>query len=263
MRAGRFCIVPVRVPSGVGGPAGLSAVAERIATIQSLTAATRLRSASATSATPAAATSDASFAQLLSGQSVADDAPTESPLTGLDPLAALTLARQPAAVTAPSISAALAGYLANAPATTSGFTLRMVRPDQLPAVGITDAMRTAGNGNLPDGMLTALGDGDHRLSSSAAAAYRQLAADARRDGVTIGVNDSYRSYADQVTTANRLGLYGQGGLAAVPGTSNHGWGVALDLSLDDRAQQWMRDNAWHYSFFEDVQDEPWHWTYRG
>lgn len=41
-----------------------------------------------------------------------------------------------------------------------------------------------------------------------------------------------------------------------------GWGLSLDLDLDDRAQAWMRDNGWRYGYFEDVAGEPWHWTYR-
>ena len=52
------------------------------------------------------------------------------------------------------------------------------------------------------------------------------------------------------------------GLAATPGTSNHGWGMSLDLDLDDEAQQWMRTNGPDYGFVEDVPREPWHWTYR-
>lgn len=62
--------------------------------------------------------------------------------------------------------------------------------------------------------------------------------------------------------AGRVGLYGQGGLAAVPGTSNHGWGQALDLQLDDSAQSWMNENGWRYGYFNDVPGESWHWTYR-
>lgn len=60
----------------------------------------------------------------------------------------------------------------------------------------------------------------------------------------------------------RKGLYSQGGLAASPGTSNHGWGLALDLRLDAKAQAWMRSNAKDFGFVEDVPREPWHWTFR-
>jgi LAS superfamily LD-carboxypeptidase LdcB len=85
---------------------------------------------------------------------------------------------------------------------------------------------------------------------------------AKAAGVTIGVNDSYRDLGGQEKIAREKGIYGRGGVAAVPGTSNHGWGLALDLQLDPKAQQWMRDNGARFGFVEDVAGEPWHWTYR-
>jgi LAS superfamily LD-carboxypeptidase LdcB len=89
-----------------------------------------------------------------------------------------------------------------------------------------------------------------------------MTADAAAAGITIGITDSYRSYESQVELAGRKGLYSQGGLAATPGTSNHGWGLAVDLDLNPAAQQWMRDNGWRYGFVEDTPREPWHWAYR-
>jgi zinc D-Ala-D-Ala carboxypeptidase len=136
------------------------------------------------------------------------------------------------------------------------------KPAELPPVTVSDAMRAVGNGRLPDAMLTPIGQGDHKLAKPAADAFTRLMNAARRDGVSIGVTDSYRDYAGQVAVADKVGLYGQGGLGAVPGTSNHGWGLAVDLDLDAKAQGWMRDNGWRYGFFEDVAGEPWHWTYR-
>jgi LAS superfamily LD-carboxypeptidase LdcB len=84
---------------------------------------------------------------------------------------------------------------------------------------------------------------------------------ASRAGVHLGVTDSYRSYAEQVDVARRKGLHSQGGLAAKPGTSEHGWGKSLDLRLDATAQRWMRPHAGEYGFAENVSREPWHWTY--
>jgi D-alanyl-D-alanine carboxypeptidase len=80
--------------------------------------------------------------------------------------------------------------------------------------------------------------------------------------VTIGVTDSYRSYDAQADVTQRKGLYSQGGLAAQPGTSQHGWGLALDLDLDSRAQAWMRANAARFGFVEDTPREPWHWAFK-
>ena len=52
--------------------------------------------------------------------------------------------------------------------------------------------------------------------------------------------------------ARRKGLYSQGGLAAKPGTSDHGWGRSTDLDLDSKALTWMRANGAKYGFAEDV-----------
>jgi cell wall-associated NlpC family hydrolase len=90
-----------------------------------------------------------------------------------------------------------------------------------------------------------------------------LLADASGQGISIGINDSYRDYDSQVRVAREKGLYSQGGLAAEPGTSNHGWGVAVDLSFGVGALAWMRANAGRYGFFETVPREDWHWEYQG
>ncbi len=119
-----------------------------------------------------------------------------------------------------------------------------------------------GNGNIPREALAPIGIANHRLWGPAAASFRSMVVAARREGVEIGVTDSYRSLQGQEAVAAKKGLYAEGGLAATPGTSNHGWGVALDLDLDPQAQQWMRSNGARYGFVEDVPREPWHWTFR-
>jgi LAS superfamily LD-carboxypeptidase LdcB len=118
------------------------------------------------------------------------------------------------------------------------------------------------NGRLPAALLKPVGSGDHRLWAPAADSFKAMAAAAARDGVRLGVNDSYRSYAEQVDMARRKGLYSQGGLAAKPGTSDHGWGKSIDLSLDGRALEWMRAHASQYGFHANVPRENWHWTYK-
>lgn len=118
-----------------------------------------------------------------------------------------------------------------------------------------------GNGRIPAAALAPIGIGNHRLWGPAASSFQRMAQAAAADGVRIGVTDSYRSYDSQVDLAERKGLYSEGGLAARPGTSTHGWGLSLDLDLDDRAQAWMRANGARFGFVEDVPREPWHWTY--
>jgi hypothetical protein len=131
------------------------------------------------------------------------------------------------------------------------------------ARGVPVELRAHGNGRIPASALSAVGGVDgHRLWAPAARSLEALRAAAARDGVTIGVTDSYRPYDVQVDLVRRKGLYSEGGLAAVPGTSDHGWGIAVDLDLDSRAQAWMRANAGRYGFVEDVPREPWHWAYR-
>ena len=124
------------------------------------------------------------------------------------------------------------------------------------------SLKAYGNGKIPAGALTEIGVGSHRLYGPAAESFKRMMADARAAGVDVGVTDSYRSYEQQVDLAERKGLYSQGGLAATPGTSNHGWGLSLDLDLNAEAQAWMRANGEKYGFVEDVPREPWHWTYR-
>ncbi|HEY3447621.1 MAG TPA: M15 family metallopeptidase [Myxococcales bacterium] len=122
-------------------------------------------------------------------------------------------------------------------------------------------LRAYGNGRIPANKLESIGGG-HRLNSTAADAYKRMSADAAKAGVKIGVTDSYRSYAAQVDCARRKGLYKNGGLAATPGTSKHGWGLAVDVKVNRTGQNWLQQNASKYGFHT-IPREPWHWEYRG
>jgi LAS superfamily LD-carboxypeptidase LdcB len=88
-------------------------------------------------------------------------------------------------------------------------------------------------------------------------------------GDDLCVTDAYRSYSEQVSVRWR-----KPGLAARPGTSQHGWGLAVDLcsseAKDGTARhRWMRENAPDFGW--DNPDwarsggrgpfEPWHWEY--
>ncbi len=116
------------------------------------------------------------------------------------------------------------------------------------------------NGRIPDSALTSIGGGE-KLAHTAARAFLEMQRAAVAAGVRFSVNDSYRSYDAQVAMAKEKGLYGRGGLAAVPGTSNHGKGLSVDLELNGQAQSWMRTNAAKFGFKNDVAGEPWHWTF--
>jgi zinc D-Ala-D-Ala carboxypeptidase len=120
-----------------------------------------------------------------------------------------------------------------------------------------------GNGQIPPDALEPIGQDGHRLWAPAAESYKQLVAAAKADGIDLTVTDSYRTYAQQVELAERKGLYADGGLAAVPGTSNHGWGLAVDFNVTTpEALEWLQANGHTFGFVEAVKREPWHWEYR-
>ena len=128
------------------------------------------------------------------------------------------------------------------------------------------------NGLIPPSAMCPLGVAGHSLRCDAAAAYRAMsAAFAAAFGTPICITDSYRTYASQVR------LYGQKpALAAVPGTSNHGWGLAVDLCgghPDTSAPPqytWMKANSGRFGFLHpdwaepgNGREEPWHWEFAG
>jgi D-alanyl-D-alanine carboxypeptidase len=161
-----------------------------------------------------------------------------------------------AASTSPADGSTFANYLSDAVATQSTPTYK------LNSDGVPTDLAAYGNGRIPATALERVGTTGHKLWAPAAESLTRLIADAKRDGVTIGITDSYRSYDEQVSLARRKGLYSQGGLAAKPGTSEHGWGMAADLDLDTKALSWMRANAARYGFDENVPRETWHWAYK-
>ncbi|MGY1773365.1 NlpC/P60 family protein [Blastococcus sp. SYSU D00813] len=127
------------------------------------------------------------------------------------------------------------------------------------------------NGLIPPSALCEIGVAAHSLRCDAAAAYRAMdAAYAAAFGSPICITDSYRTYASQVR------LYGQKpALAAVPGTSNHGWGLAVDLcggiqDFGTPQYRWMVANAGRFGWLHPTwadpgngREEPWHWEYAG
>jgi len=122
------------------------------------------------------------------------------------------------------------------------------------------------NGFLPAEALCPLMVGSgHRLQAEAAKAFNKLF-----EKRALCVTDSYRSYAAQVSVFAR-----KPGLAAVPGTSNHGLGLAVDLCggverFGSEAYEWMKKNAQEFGFIHPSwaepggsKPEPWHWEYVG
>jgi len=117
------------------------------------------------------------------------------------------------------------------------------------------------NGRLPDSVLRSLNFApNHRLRPDAATQLERLNEAFRLEfGVDMRISDSYRTFASQ----QRLRATGRG---AVPGTSMHGWGLAVDLSgginrFGTRETRWMRENA-HYFGWMWPPGSPWHWEFR-
>lgn len=137
-----------------------------------------------------------------------------------------------------------------------------VHATEMGAAGPPAELEAYGNGRIPPAALAPIGQGDHRLWAPASGAFQDLQAAAAREGVAITVTDSYRPFDRQVELAERKGLYSQGGLAARPGTSNHGWGRSLDVDTGGGTREWLSANAARFGFHDDVPGEPWHWTYR-
>lgn len=163
---------------------------------------------------------------------------------------------------AEQLTKAVAGIPATATATVASTTSSAAaKTYALNSKGIPSDLAAYGNGKIPAASLEKVGTTGHTLWAPAAEQLTSLIADAKRDGVKIGITDSYRSYGEQVDLARRKGLYSQGGLAARPGTSDHGWGLATDLDLNAKALSWIRANGSKYGFEENVPRESWHWTY--
>jgi cell wall-associated NlpC family hydrolase len=125
------------------------------------------------------------------------------------------------------------------------------------------------NGQIPADALCRLGTYRHALRCDAAASYGQLnAAYTAAFGTPLCITDSYRSLGAQISV---FAVKPQ--LAAVPGTSNHGWALAVDLCggihVTGSAQwTWMTANADRFGFVQPdwaspggEKPEPWHWEY--
>ena len=132
------------------------------------------------------------------------------------------------------------------------------------------------NGRIPESELAQIPFSPaHYLRADAAAALVDLNTAYRAEfGVDIQVNDAYRDYDGQVAARDEWCNRGRCDRAAVPGTSNHGWALAVDLggrinSWTSDEHQWMVEHAGEYGFINpdwaapDQADEPWHWDFWG
>ncbi|MEX2423956.1 MAG: D-alanyl-D-alanine carboxypeptidase family protein [Acidimicrobiia bacterium] len=129
------------------------------------------------------------------------------------------------------------------------------------------------NGHLEgSGLLVnvsgAVHGGQARLLEPAAQAWEAMRSAAARDGVDLRVIDTYRSYETQAH-AHEAYLAGKKPANVLPpGKSEHGNGLAIDVSNGrlvgpgDREWDWL--NAHGESFgWHPISNESWHWEFRG
>ncbi len=96
-------------------------------------------------------------------------------------------------------------------------------------------------------------------------------------GRDLPISDGYRDFAGQVYMRNWWCSRGKCNNAAVPGESNHGWAVAIDIGVPingwtNPIYLWMKANAPTYGWVHPQwaepgdpggPDEAWHWEYNG
>ena len=124
------------------------------------------------------------------------------------------------------------------------------------------------NGKIPDSELQALSfSPGNKMNKKAAAAMEEMNKAYKADnGSDLIINDAYREYDRQVKLREQLGS-----TAGVPGTSNHGWGLAADIEVGpfgSSAYNWLKANAHKYGYVHPAWAEPsgsnpeqWHWEY--
>lgn len=113
------------------------------------------------------------------------------------------------------------------------------------------------------------------LDPAAAEHYVMLRDEAKAEGVTLKINDAYRTMAQQQVQWDKyqakLAAWRNSGRigkeptpAAKPGRSNHQMGLALDIESangTNAAFHWLTANAHRHKFKRTVSNEPWHWEY--
>lgn len=168
------------------------------------------------------------------------------------------------------------------------------------------------NGKLPNDLLVPsfIPGASWKLHPTAARACRALVAAMTAEGIQVRATGTYRSYTGQLNLflsryeptsgvkyfatpsgrrkfwkdAKAAGYNSQywvmkklpngrwPAMAAVPGTSNHGWALAVDFaeeldndpqveSISNRAVAWLVNNAHIYGWSAEAQSEAWHWRY--
>ena len=156
---------------------------------------------------------------------------------------------------------------------------------------LPEALKTTPNGKLKTKQLKKLKCGGE-LYLTAATSFNLMWAAAKKDGITLTNQGDYRPYERQLAMFyarysktdkgrkpqvtrrfERETWYLKPGQSpsATPGTSNHGYGLAIDLDTRQaKVFDWLRANAPTYGFYlqgkptkkdgtPNPEYEPWHW----
>jgi hypothetical protein len=133
------------------------------------------------------------------------------------------------------------------------------------------------NGRLDLAALCKVGVGpegqDQYLRCDAAEAWKKLEVQFKaKFGKPLRVEYGYRPYDWQLQALDEFGS----GQVAAPGTSNHGWALAVDVPVDDGFRfghpeyEWLATNGpkagWHHPEWARAgggREEPWHFEYKG
>jgi hypothetical protein len=133
------------------------------------------------------------------------------------------------------------------------------------------------NGNIPESELVKLdlpsgGKSSAMLNSKAAKDFNDMVKAAKEEGVNIEVSQGYRPKGSKEKGCSEGFTQwcawikyknGTGNLAAVPGTSNHGSGAAIDVrncKKGGKVHTWLTQNASKFNF-RPFYKEAWHWDH--
>ena len=162
-------------------------------------------------------------------------------------------------------------------------------PSSAGTLTVPPELLTYGNGKIPPELMTPTGISGASLYTPASTSFVSMRQAAKSAGIELWITGGYRNYEGQVSCATRKGSSDQNqwliqnnipippvaipnGWCAVPGRSNHGWGLAIDIGHESYPCSkgtpcwfWMLDNAQSYGWcdFGGGLREPWHWQYVG
>jgi LAS superfamily LD-carboxypeptidase LdcB len=132
------------------------------------------------------------------------------------------------------------------------------------------------NGEIPENKLRAINNaskyigaitsdgGKIRLYDKASLALDRLILAAEQARIPVKINSAYRTFNDQVRVRRQYPND-----SAEPGTSNHGFGLAVDFATPglqrikpgDKLYDWLAINGTKFGF-KRIKKESWHWEYQ-